>query len=262
MVKYPFAGDIDISDVEKYNWPDFTDKKHFVGVRDQVKKLYETTDYAVCGTMCCNLLERIQWLRGLSDQLCDMLVDEDLAEAMLDKSLNMIMGYLENYLPEVSDYIDVMYYGDDLATQESLLMSPETYRKLIQPRQAKIFEYIKKNTHAKLFYHCCGASVYILDDLVDAGIDILNPIQPGAKGMDFEMLKKRYGKTLTFWGGIDEQHTLPFGSVEDVVNETKRAIDILGQGGGYVLAPAHNIQSDVPMENLLAMCDTGANYGK
>ena len=262
MVKYPFEGDITIDDVEKYDWPDFTDPKHFVGVRDQVKAMYENTDYAVCGTVCCNLLERIQWLRGLSDQLCDMLIDEDLAEAMLDKSLNMIMGYLENYLPLVSDYIDVLYYGDDLATQESLLMSPETYRKLIQPRQAKIFDYIHKHSHAKIFYHCCGASVMIADDLVDAGIDILNPVQPGARGMDFELLKKRYDKNLVFWGGIDEQHTLPFGTPEDVAKETLRAIEILGKGGGYVCAPAHNIQSDVPMENFLALYDTCANYGK
>ena len=262
MVGFPFEGDITIDDVLKYPWPDFSDKSMYVGVRETVKKMYEETDVAICGTVCCNVMERIQWLRGLEAQLMDMYVDEDLASEMLDQSTKMILEYLENYLPLVSDYIDVMNYGDDLATQNSLLMSPEMYRKLIKPRQAKVFDYIKKHSHAKIFYHCCGSAVKMLDDLIDAGVDIINPVQPLAKDMDFKYLKDRFGKNLVFWGAIDEQQLLPHGTPEQVAAYTENAIDILGEGGGYVCAPAHNIQSDVPIENLLAMCDAAYNYKK
>ena len=259
MIKYPFEGEITVDDVLNYPWPDFSDPSMYTGVREEVKKLYDTGS-SIIGTVNCNIMERAMWLRGLQDFLTDMLADEDVAAALLDQTTKMILDYLENYLPLVSDYIDVMSYGDDLATQESLLFSPETYRKLVKPRQAKVFRYIKEHSHAKIFYHCCGSAIRMLDDMIDAGVDILNPVQPCAKGMDFEFLKKRYGKELTFWGAIDEQHLLPHGTPEEVKSYTENAIRILGEGGGYVCAPAHNIQSDVPMENLLAMCDACANY--
>ena len=260
MIKYPLAGDITIDDVLKYPWPDFSDKSLYEGVGEEVKKMYEESEYAICGTVNCNVMERIQWVRGLQNQLVDMYEDEDLAGMMLDQSTKMILDYLENYLPLVGDYIDVITYGDDLATQNSLLMSPETYRRIVKPRQAKVFDYIKKHSHAKIFYHCCGSAVRMLDDLVDVGVDILNPVQPLAKDMDFKYLKDRFGKNLVFWGAIDVQELLPKGTPEQVAAFTKNAIDILGKDGGFVCAPSHNIQSDVPVENLLAMCDTAYNY--
>ena len=261
MIKYPFAGDnVTIDDVMNYPWPDFSDPKLFEGVEEQVKKMYNETGASICGTVCCNVMERIMWLRGLSDFLMDLYIDEDLCCAMLDKSTEMILDYLKNYLPLVRDYVDVMLYGDDLATQDSLLFSPDAYRRIIKPRQEKVFEYIKENSHAKIFYHCCGSAVGMLDDLVDVGVDILNPVQPLAKGMDFNFLKDRYGKNLVFWGAIDEQQLLPHGTPEQVKAYTENAIRILGKGGGYVVAPAHNIQSDVPMENMLAMCDAAAEF--
>lgn len=260
MVEYPLAGDITIDDVLNYPWPDFTDKTLFEGVGEEVKRMYEETDYAICGTVSNNVMERVQWIRGLQNQLMDMYADEELAEAMLDKSAEMLLGYLENYLPLVSDYIDVITYGDDLATQNSLLFSPEIYRKLVKPRQAKVFDYIKKHSQAKIFYHCCGAAVMIMDELVDVGVDIINPVQPLARGMDFKTVKERFGKNLVFWGAIDEQWLLPHGTPQEVADYTKHAIDILGKDGGYVCAPAHNIQSDVPVENVLAMCDAAYNY--
>ena len=259
MIKYPFEGEITLDDVEKYDWPDFSDKKLYEGIRETVKDMYENSDYSICGTVCCNVLERVQWLRGLQAQLMDMYIDEEVAAAMLEKSTQMILQYLQNYLPLVGDYIDVLFYGDDLATQQSLLFSPEVYRKLVKPRQTRVFDYIKKHSRAKIFYHCCGSAVNIIDDLCETGVDILNPVQPLAKDMDLQYLKKRYDKQLVFWGAIDEQQLLPRGTPAQVAAETQRAIDILGPGGGYVCAPAHNIQSDVPIENLLAMCDTAAN---
>lgn len=259
MIKYPFDGDITIDDIDKYDWPDFSDKKLYEGIHDTVKMMYEQSEYAICGSVCCNVMERIQWLRGLQAQLMDMYIDEELACAMLDKSVEMIMAYLENYLPLVSEYIDVLFYGDDLATQESLLFSPDVYRKIVKPRQAKVFDYIKKHSHAKIFYHCCGAATGVIDDLHEIGVDILNPIQPLAKGMDLNYLKKQFGKKIVFWGAIDEQELLPHGTIDEVIRETRRTIEILGKDGGYVCAPAHNVQSDVPIENFIAMCDTASN---
>ena len=260
MIEYPLAGEITMDDVEKFNWPDFSDPKLYEGVHETVKNMYETTDYAICGTVCCNVMERIQWLRGLQSQLVDMYIDEELACAMLDRSTNMILTYLEQYLPLVSAYMDVIFYGDDLATQQSLIFSPEVYRKIVKPRQAKVFEYIRKHSHAKIFYHCCGAAVDIIDDLSEIGVDILNPVQPLARGMELEYLKKHFGDKMVFWGAIDEQELLPGGSAEEVAAMTKHTIDILGKNGGYVCAPAHNVQTDVPPKNLLAMCDACFNY--
>ena len=164
----------------------------------------------------------------------------------------------QRVLAAIGDYIDVMCMGDDLASQGGLIMSPELYRRLIKPRHAEAYAYIKKRTKARIFHHTCGAVYPLIGDLVDIGLDILNPIQPRARGMEQERLKREFGSRLCFWGGIDIQHTLPMGTPEQIRAEVQEAVRVLGRGGGYVLGPAHNVQSDVDPRNLVLMAETAA----
>ncbi|MFQ6067667.1 MAG: uroporphyrinogen decarboxylase family protein, partial [bacterium] len=135
-------------------------------------------------------------------------------------------------------------------------------RKLVKPLQRQLFESIKKRTRAKLFYHCCGSVYPFIGDLLEIGIDILNPIQVSAKNMDTKRLKKEFGEELTFWGGCDTQRVLPFGTPDEVRQEVKKRIDHLAEGGGFVFNSVHNIQADVPPENVVAMFDMARDYGK
>jgi uroporphyrinogen decarboxylase len=152
--------------------------------------------------------------------------------------------------------------GDDVAQQSGLWMSPRAYRTYIKPRHAEIIRWIKARSPAKIIHHCCGGCADILDDLVEIGVDILNPTQTTAKGMEPYKLKRRFGDRLAFWGGIDVTHLLPNGSVADVEREVKRHLDALAPGGGYVFAPSHIILPDCKPENVLAMYKTALEYGR
>jgi uroporphyrinogen decarboxylase len=166
-------------------------------------------------------------------------------------------------LDEVGDFLHVFTYWDDLAAQNSLMISADSYRESIKPRQRRLVEAIKKKTKAKVFLHCCGAVFDLIPDFIEVGFDILNPVQVSAKGMDPARLKREFGKDIVFWGGgIDTQRTLPFGTPEEVEDEVKRRIDELGPGGGFVFATVHNIQSFVPPANIVAAFDTALRHGQ
>jgi uroporphyrinogen decarboxylase len=201
-----------------------------------------------------------QYLRGFEDWFMDLAADEKLATALFDAILDINMGICEELLKEVGDDIDVINTSDDLGLQDRLMFSQATYRNLIKPRHKKYFELIHKMSPAKVFFHTCGAVESLVGELIDVGVDILNPVQVSAKGMDPAVLKKKYGKDISFWGAIDTQHLLPHGSPEDVKKEVERMIDVLGADGGYVLCGVHNLQPDVPVENILAMYQHAREY--
>ncbi len=140
-------------------------------------------------------------------------------------------------------------------------MSPEVYRELIKPRHQRMIAALKSRSDAKIQYHCCGSVYALIEDLIEIGIDSLNPIQVNAKNMDPERLKKKFGDRLAFSGAIDTQKVLPLGTPEEVRAEVRRIIDTLGKGGGYILASVHNIQAEVSAENIVAMFDEGKSYG-
>jgi uroporphyrinogen decarboxylase len=152
--------------------------------------------------------------------------------------------------------------GDDLGTQNGPQMSPKTYRKVIKPYHQELFAFVRERTEARIFLHTCGSVYRLLPDLIEAGVEILNPVQVSARDMDTRRLKAEYGDRLTFMGAIDTQRVLPFGSVEDVQAEVERRIAHLGPGGGYILAPVHNVQADVPPENLIAMYRHARQVGR
>jgi uroporphyrinogen decarboxylase len=167
----------------------------------------------------------------------------------------------ENALDATGDHVDVIAWGDDVAIQESTLMSPGTYRELVKPRHKRMVQALKSRCGAKIHFHSCGSVYALLEDLIDIGIDALNPIQVSAHNMDPATLKREFGDRLTFWGGIDTQQVLPYGSPREVREEVRYTIECLAPGGGYVLAGVHNLQGDVPPENVVAMYDEGRKYG-
>ena len=166
------------------------------------------------------------------------------------------------FMKAVGDIVDVVMIGDDLAGQGGALFSPDFYRKIVKPRQKQLISHIKTLTNAKIWYHTCGGCTELIPELLDNGVDILNPVQVSAAGMDAQELKKRFGKDVVFWGGgCDSQHILPFATAEEVKANAKQYIEIFKPGGGYVFNNVHNIQGGVPPENVIALFEAANDYG-
>lgn len=195
-----------------------------------------------------------QELRGGEQFLMDLALRPDFAERLMEILTVHAIKRIERVLDAAADRIDVLQYNDDLGTQQALMISPDMFRRLLLPRYQRIFGAVHRYGK-KVFMHSCGAIRAVIPDLIDAGVDILNPVQVGAAGMAPEGLKQDFGDRLTFCGGIDVQSTLPFGTPEDVRREVADRIRVLGAGGGYILDSTNLIQPDTPVENVLAMFD-------
>ncbi|MCD6318943.1 hypothetical protein J7M02_07750 [Candidatus Aerophobetes bacterium] len=253
-----------IDDLEKYPWPDPYDKGRIEGLEEEVKRKYEDTEYAiVADTIGFGLFEQAWYLRGMEQLMVDMIENPDFVNALLDKILDLSKKFWDVYLRVIGKYIDVVVHFDDLGGQNGLLISPQLYRQFIKERQRQIFSFIKERTKAKLFYHTCGSVYPLIPDLIEIGIDILQPIQTSAKDMgDTKLLKERFGKNLVFWGAIDYQSVIAKGTPEEVENEVKKRIRDLSSGGGYVLSATHSMHSEVPIENIISMYSAGKKYGR
>jgi len=259
----PLRGDITVKDVETYQWPDPADRNRFDGMREQAVHVREIERRAtVFRGVCTGMFELASWMRGHEQFFMDMLSDAALAEALLDKALEIKLGYWARVFEIAPGLVDVTYEADDYGTQRALLMSPETWRRLIKPRLATLNAFIHAHSEAKVFMHSCGAIRTIIPDLIEVGVDALNPIQVSADGMRTDELKREFGRDIAFWGGgIDTQRILPSGSVSDVRDEVKRRLDDLMPGGGFVFSAVHVIQADVPPENVMSMWETLREYG-
>jgi uroporphyrinogen decarboxylase len=205
-------------------------------------------------------IQHSQSLRGFQDWYMDLVLRPDRAEALFDAVLEVTVRMTENILKAAGDLADVVMTADDIGGQQGLLFSYDHYLRFIKPRHKKFFQLVRDLTPAKILLHCCGSITRILDDLIELGVDAVNPVQTSAAGMDPVQLKKKCGDRMSFWGGIDTQQTLPFGSVEDVKKMVEQRIEELGEGGGYVLCAVHNIQPDVPLENILVMYRHAREY--
>jgi len=255
-VEYPLSGATTVRDVEKHRWPDPYDPGRTRGLREKARNLRQSTDYALVGHMGdTSIFQNCHDLRGMEQFFLDLLMNKRIARALLEKVFEIQSIKMEKYLDEVGPYLDVVGVGDDLAGQSGPLISLDLYREMIKPYHRAYFELIKRKTPAKLHLHSCGSVAYFLDDLIEIGVDIINPVQVSARDMDPEKLKERFGRRICFWGGIDTQHLLPRGTREDVTREVRRVVSLLGRDGGYVLGAVHNIQADVPPGNVVAMYD-------
>lgn len=209
----------------------------------------------VTGT-CGGYLDFTSWCMELASQ-------PELLCELMDRQIEYAYARAESFYEAVGDYFDLVYgIGDDVSSHTGMWMSPEDYRRYIKPRHAEIIKFIKARTNAKIIHHCCGACSEIIADLIEIGVDALNPTQTSAANMDPFDLKRDFGNDITFWGGIDVIHLLPSGTKQDVEREVKRHIDALAPGGGYVFAPSHIIQRFTPPENVLTMYNTALEYGR
>lgn len=263
-VESPLSDATTIRDIEAHHWPDSKDTTPFVGLSEKAKKLREETEYALVGHpgFTTSIFQTACGIRGYANFLIDLVKRKDLAHAILHIITEIQIERMKRYLFAVGPHLDVVCIGDDFCHQRGPLMSLRVFREMIKPYLKKYYETIKSLTKAKLHLHSCGAVHHLLDDLIEIGIDIINPVQVSAEGMEPEQLKKRFGGRIVFWGGIDTQKVLPYGTPEEVRQEVRRIVKILGTGGGYVLSAVHNIQADVPPENIVAMFDEACKCGQ
>lgn len=252
-----------IGDLKGYEWPDPLDPGRFEGLEEEAEQLYRNTDYALVGPGCeTGLFEDAWQLRGFENFLADLILNPDFVQALLRRVLDIRKAMMGRYLELVGKYLDVVYIADDVTMHTGPFMSPDIYRRLIKPHQKELFQFTKERTEAKLFYHCCGNVVPLLEDFIEMGVDVINPVQVSAREMDTKLLKERFGDRVSFWGAIDTQHVLPHASTKEVREEVRRRVFDLAPGGGYILAPVHNVQPDVPPDNLCAMYEEALRVGQ
>jgi uroporphyrinogen decarboxylase len=250
-----------VESLSDYPFPNGSDPTRFIGLREQAKKLH-AGPYAICTGIGGVVYEYCWYLRGLQRWFMDMIENPAFCEALLDCILKYWIDYYTGFMKEVGDYVDVVMIGDDLAGQSGPLFNPEFYRTIVKPRQKKLVQHIKSLTDAKIWYHTCGNCQEYIPDLVDNGVDILNPVQTSAANMDPQQLKDKYGKSVVFWGGgIDSQKILPFASAKEVKEHVRKNIETFKPNGGYVFNNIHNIQAGVPAENIVAMYEAAYEYG-
>jgi uroporphyrinogen decarboxylase len=251
------------SDIKNYPWPDPSDPSRVRGL-GEIARGFRKEGYGVVVNTPLMVMTQAEWMRGLEQFMMDTVLNRELLEYLMDKILEIQTEMTRLLLQEVGPYADVVVTGDDLSHQGGLTYSPEMYRRLFKPRHRAIVRFLKKHAgKAKVLYHCCGAAEPLLGDLIEIGVDAYNPVQVSAKGMDdTKKLKALYGRDLTFWGGIDTQRVLPFGTREEVQAEVTRRIEELAPGGGFVLAAVHNLRPEVKPENIVALFETALEYGK
>lgn len=263
---FPLAQARTPEDVERFEWPDPWSDREDAWLRAQVEGLWAGTDKALFAglpMLSSSFFELGAVLFGFERFLESLLLRREMIERWLDVALAHHCAIADRFLSVAGPYIEAVQTSDDFGAQDTLLLSPAMYRELFKPRQAKWVEFVKARTRAKVFLHCDGAILPILPDLVEIGIDVLNPVQTSAAGMDPARLKRDYGRRLAFWGaGVDTQRTLPFGSLEEIRREVRERVALMAPGGGYVFATIHNIQPDIPPEKILAVFETARRSGR
>jgi uroporphyrinogen decarboxylase len=251
-----------LAELDAYRWPDPLNPGRIRGLREQARQLSEGTAYAVILTLPVGFVHISQYLRGYEQWLMDIALNPEFLDALMDRTLDWWLRLAGAVLDEVGIYVDVVAIGDDVAFHDRPMVDLARYRRLFKPRHRQMVDLVKSRSRAKVLYHCCGAVSSLIDEFIDIGVDALNPVQVSSAGMgNTAALKAAFGGRICFWGGIDTGWVLPRGSPEDVRTEVRRRIQDLAPGGGFVVASVHNIQEDVPPENILAMADAAVEFG-
>jgi uroporphyrinogen decarboxylase len=251
-----------IDDLDRYPWPEVTNPSRFKNLRAEAESL-QAAGQAVVLYAGAGIFSPAFDMRGGGQLLFDLAGNEDFATALFAKMESLSSGFLRAALREIGDCVDLVITGDDIATQNGPMMSPAMYRRLIKPHHEKMFAAIRENSDAKIYLHSCGSVYGLIGDFIELGVDLLNPVQVSAGEMgDTARLKREFGDRISFCGGIDTQRVMPFGTPDEVRAEVRRRIRDLAPGGGYVAAAVHCIQPDVPLDNVLAMCEEVASVGK
>jgi uroporphyrinogen decarboxylase len=266
MFEHPLSGEITEETVDRYSLPDPIDPARFNGLRESARKVLEKEKRAlVIGNMSAGIFELYMWTRGYKDGYADWAGNPEFAKKILRKYIDLQMTYWEKMFDVMKDIpIDVVQMADDLAGQNGMLISPMSYRQHLKPMHKEMFDYIHSKTDAKIFLHSCGSIRPIITDLIEIGVDILNPVQVSATRMDSAELKREYGKDLCFWGGgVDTQNAFDDRHTPDEVRaDVRKRLEDFMPGGGFIFNTVHNIQGNVPPENIIAMWETVQEYGR
>lgn len=256
IVDYPLANDEDGSKLAAYQIPDPEAPEVYMPVRNLVQKYGDT--HFICTSLACSIFEAGWYLHGLEQTVMDMAVNPEYANALFDKVMEFP---LRAGLRVMEEGIDMIWLGDDVGMQHSMMMSTDMWKAYFKPRMARLIAAFKeKNPDILVAYHSCGFVEPIIEDLIEIGLDVLNPIQPLA--MDPAVIKEKYGDRLSFWGAICVQQTLPKGSVQDIRDEVLLRMKTIGRGGGYLMGPAHTVQADTSLENIFAFYDAAQELGR
>ena len=261
---HPLAEAEAIEQIEAYPWPDMDDPTRVAHVRAQAQQLAAAGEYAIIATPWLLFpFERAHAMQGMDKFLMNMAMYPEFAQALLTKITALCKTLMGHFLDQCGDLIDIIKIGDDLGMQSGLLISPRMYRRMLKPLHADLIATIRQRTRAKIFFHTDGDVFDLIPDLIEIGVDILNPIQTSAGRMaDLAQLKQRYGQQISFCGAMDTHRILPFASPDEVRQEVRRVINLLAPGGGYMLASVHTIMNDVPAANVLAMADAVEEFGR
>jgi uroporphyrinogen decarboxylase len=259
----PLGGDISQADINNHTWPDpYGDSGLVENLRQRAEQLDQQGTYAIASRSPCSGIFEYCWLlRGLERFLIDMLTEPTLAACLIDRITENVMKYYDVLLGEVGEYVDIVETQDDYGTQQNTFFSPELFREFFKPARTRLNELIReKAPQARIYLHTCGSVREIIPDLIETGVEVLNPVQPLAAGMETGQLKSDFGAALTFYGAIDLQQALP-GTPEQLREEVKQRVWDLAPGGGYVLAPANVIHRDVPLDNLFQLSEDLVAFG-
>ena len=260
-VIHPFESFTTIKEVKDYNWPDGRDRTPFEGLKEYAKNLIDDTEFALSTPPVGCVYEYCTFLFGFTKTLRYLRTNPAVIVSAMEELLKYWTDYVTTFLDEVGIYLDVVCINGDLAEQAGPIMSIKLYEKMIKPLERKLSDKIHEITDAKINYHSCGSIAQFIPHFADIGYDIVNPVQIGAFDMEPCSLKKRYGETMSFWGGLcDSQKTLPFGTPKQIREEVQRNFECLKPGGGFVASNIHNITAEVPPQNIVAMFDAALEY--
>jgi uroporphyrinogen decarboxylase len=249
--------------IENYPWPDAGNKQRFAGMREKAIQFRNQDKIVMTKGLCAGMFEMHQRVRGMENAMLDPFMFPVNSDKLVGKLADLKIEFWDSLLDEIGDVIDIAGEGDDYGTQQSQLISPDQFREYYKPHFVRVLSFIKeKAPNVKLLFHSCGNVRPVIPDFIEMGVDLLNPVHITATGMEPRQLKKDFGKDIVFWGGgVDTQHVLPNGTPEQVKEDVKRNIEALAPGGGFVFATVHNIQAEVPPQNMMAMIEALREIG-
>ncbi|MBM3707838.1 MAG: hypothetical protein FJW69_05790 [Actinobacteria bacterium] len=239
---------------------DITNEENLKLIFEKIKNLHQTTDYAILYMIGGSVFLLPSSLRKFDDFLCDIYKNKKNVKKLLNYIVEKNLILIEKIINTIGGYIEALIFYDDLGYQKKSFIPKDIYKEIFKPAHKTMWDYIHENSNCKIFLHADGSIYELLPELIDAGIDILNPVQTSASDMEPEKLKKEFGKYITFWGGGCEPETLAFKSRKDIKEEVKKRIEVLGKDGGFIFAPILNITAEVPPENIVMMFETASNY--
>lgn len=261
-VRSPLA-EKSMEEISRFSFPDPAERSRFRGLREKAQRLHATTPYALMAGQAASLYYFSAELRGFERFMGDLVQDPELIAVLLDRVLEWMTEFTSHYLDEIGDYIEGWWMGDDWGMQTGPIMNPKTFRAVFKPRYQRLIDMVKSKTKAKVCLHTCGSTYWILQDLVDVGVDVVHPLQPTATGNDDPVrIKRGFGDRLSFYSNVANTTILPHGTPNEVSAEVRRKIAALAPGGGYIFSGGHNIQADVPPANIVALFDTAYEAGR